>query len=155
MYFFLYLAKIKDMDHVNVINILLVEDDTVDVMDARRTLDRMGILYKMQVAKNGEEALHHLRQTRERGLDKPDIILLDLNMPKMNGLELLAHMRQMDEVKDTKVFIITTSEEKEDKEMTQKLGVSGYIVKPLKFNNPSSIDSFNLMIDLLNIKNKT
>jgi CheY-like chemotaxis protein len=143
------------MDHVNVINILLVEDDTVDVMDARRTLDRMDILYKMQVAKNGEEALQYLHQAKANGLDKPDIILLDLNMPKMNGLEFLTNVRQIDELKDTKVFIITTSEEREDKEMTQKLGVSGYIVKPLKFNNPSSIDSFNLMIDLLNIKNKT
>jgi CheY-like chemotaxis protein len=76
-------------------------------------------------------------------------------MPKMNGIELLTAIRRMDEWKDIKVFIITTSEEREDKEVTQKLGVSGYIVKPLKFNNPSSIDSFNLMIDLLNIKNKT
>lgn len=143
------------MDHVNVINILLVEDDTVDVMDARRTLDRMDILYKMQLAKNGEEALAYLNQTIRNGMDKPDIILLDLNMPKMNGIEFLTNVRQMEEFKDTKVFIITTSEEKEDKELTQKLGVSGYIVKPLKFNNPSSIDSFNLMIDLLNIKNKT
>lgn len=143
------------MDHVNVINLLLVEDDTLDVMDARRTLDRMGILYKMLVAKNGEEALEHLNQIKRDGADKPDIILLDLNMPKMNGIELLTNIRQREELKDTKVFIITTSEEKEDKEMTQKLGVSGYIVKPLKFNNPSSIDSFNLMIDLLNIKNKS
>jgi CheY-like chemotaxis protein len=75
-------------------------------------------------------------------------------MPKMNGVEFLTAIRQSDKWKETKVFIITTSEEKEDKEATKKLGVSGYIVKPLKFNNPSSIDSFNLMIDLLNIKNK-
>jgi len=143
------------MDHVNVINILLVEDDTLDVMDARRTLDRMDILYKMQVAKNGEEALEYLNESKKTGVDKPDIILLDINMPKMNGIEFLSNVRQMDEWKDTKVFIITTSEEREDKELTQKLGVSGYIVKPLKFNNPSSIDSFNLMIDLLNIKNKS
>jgi CheY-like chemotaxis protein len=143
------------MDNVNVINILLVEDDTLDVMDARRTLDRMDILYKMHVAKNGEEALDYLKHLSREGLDKPDIILLDLNMPKMNGMELLAKIREKEEWRDTKVFIITTSEEKEDKELTQRLGVSGYIVKPLKFNNPSSIDSFNLMIDLLNIKNKT
>jgi CheY-like chemotaxis protein len=143
------------MDNVNVINILLVEDDTLDVMDARRTLDRMDILYKMHVAKNGEEALEYLIDVSRRGLDTPDIILLDLNMPKMNGIEVLAKIREKEEWRDTKVFIITTSEEKEDKELTQKLGVSGYIVKPLKFNNPSSIDSFNLMIDLLNIKNKT
>jgi CheY-like chemotaxis protein len=142
------------MDKVNVINILLVEDDTLDVMDARRTLSRMDILYKMHVSKNGEEALAYLREVSGSGAPRPDIILLDLNMPKMNGVELLTHIRQLPEWKDTKVFIITTSEEKEDKELTQRLGVSGYIVKPLKFNNPSSIDSFNLMIDLLNIKNK-
>jgi CheY-like chemotaxis protein len=144
-----------DMDNVKVINILLVEDDTLDVMDARRTLDRMDILYKMNVAKNGEEALRYLREISQSGGIKPDIVLLDLNMPKMNGIELLTNIRRMHDLKDTKVFIITTSEEREDKEITQELGVSGYIVKPLKFNNPSSIDSFNLMIDLLNIKNKT
>ena len=142
------------MDKVNVINILLVEDDTLDVMDARRTLSRMDILFKIHVVKNGEEALAYLREVSQRGAERPDIILLDLNMPKMNGIELLTAIRGMEQWKDIKVFIITTSEEREDKELTQKLGVSGYIVKPLKFNNPSSIDSFNLMIDLLNIKNK-
>lgn len=142
------------MDKVNVINILLVEDDTLDVMDARRTLDRMDILYKMQVARNGEEGLALLREVSLTGSDKPDIVLLDLNMPKMNGIEMLTQMRKMDDWKETKVFVITTSEEREDKEIAQKLGISGYIVKPMKFNNPSSIDSFNLMIDLLNIKNK-
>lgn len=138
---------------MNVINILLVEDDTLDVMDARRTLDRMDILYKMQVARNGEEGLAMLREIQSGGGEKPHIILLDLNMPKMNGMEMLTQMRRMEEWKETKVFVITTSEEREDKEMARKLGVSGYIVKPMKFNNPSSIDSFNLMIDLLNIKN--
>ena len=142
------------MDKVNVINILLVEDDTLDVMDARRTLDRMNILYKMQVARNGEEGLALLREVSSTGGERPDIILLDLNMPKMNGIEMLTQMRKMEEWKDIKVFIITTSDEREDKERARKLGVSGYIVKPMKFNNPSSIDSFNLMIDLLNIKNK-
>lgn len=142
------------MDKVNVINILLAEDDTLDVMDARRTLSRMDILYKMHVAKNGEDALAYLRDISANGGERPDIILLDLNMPKMNGIELLTHIRQMEDWKDTKVFVITTSDEREDKDITRKLGVSGYIVKPMKFNNPSSIDSFNLMIDLLNIKNK-
>jgi CheY-like chemotaxis protein len=142
------------MDKVNVINILLIEDDTLDVMDARRTLDRMDILYKMHVAKNGEEGLEYLKGLDQAQADTPDIILLDLNMPKMNGTEFLSILRQKQKWRDIKVFVITTSDEKEDRETTQKLGVSGYIVKPLKFNNPSSIDSFNLMIDLLNIKNK-
>ena len=143
------------MDNVNVINILLVEDDTLDVMDARRTLDRMDIIYKIRVAKNGEEALEYLSEVKQSGADKPDIILLDVNMPKMDGIELLTNLRVIDDWKDTKVFVITTSEEREDRELTEKLGVSGYIVKPLKFNNSSSMDSLNLMIDLLNIKNKT
>src|SRR5690606_2673663 len=143
------------MDKVNVIKILLVEDDTLDVMDARRTLDRMDILYKMHVARNGEEGLSYLDEVADVETERPDIILLDLNMPKMNGVEFLTKLRQNETWRDVKVFVITTSDQKEDKEFTKRLGVSGYIVKPLKFNNPSSIDSFNLMIDLLNIKNKS
>lgn len=137
-----------------VINILLVEDDTVDVMDAQRTLDRIGLYYKMQVAKNGEEAFEWLKSLGDNTKALPDVILLDLNMPKMNGLEFLQVLRKSPAWRSIKVFIITTSEEREDREITNKLGVSGYIVKPLKFNNPSSIDSFNLMIDLMNIKNR-
>ena len=137
-----------------VINILLVEDDTVDVRDTQRTLDKMSILYKMEVAKNGEDALALLKDVQQGKGVAPDIILLDLNMPKMNGVEFLQIIRKSDHWKDMKIFVITTSEEKEDREATRKLGVSGYIVKPMKFNNPSSMDSFNLMIDLMNIKNK-
>lgn len=138
-----------------VIKILLVEDDTLDVMDAKRTLDKMGILHIMHVAKNGEEAIQHLQKIESENSDaRPDVILLDLNMPKMNGIEFLTTLRKSHVWKNIKVFVLTTSEEKEDKEQTKKLGVSGYIVKPLKLNNPSSIDSFNLMIDLLNIKNR-
>jgi CheY-like chemotaxis protein len=138
-----------------VINLLLVEDDTLDVMDAKRTLDKMGVLHIMHVAKNGEEALQHLQKIDKESPElRPDVILLDLNMPKMNGLEFLTKLRSTPEWKNIKVFVLTTSEEKEDKAETKKLGVSGYIVKPLKLNNPSSIDSFNLMIDLLNIKNR-
>ncbi|MEO5601674.1 MAG: response regulator [Cyclobacteriaceae bacterium] len=143
------------MDNINVINILLVEDDTLDVIDARRTLDRMGVLYKMQVAKNGEDALALLKEVEQSLIERPDIILLDINMPRMSGIEFLSLIRQMEVWKDIKVFVITTSEEKADKAVTRQLGISGYIVKPLKFSNPSSIDSFNLMIDLLNIKSKT
>lgn len=138
-----------------VINILMVEDDSLDVRDAQRTLDRMNVLYKMHVSRNGEEALEYLRAGLSNpSYARPDIILLDLNMPKMNGAEFLSMIRDDAQLRDLKVFVITTSEEKEDREKVKDLGVSGYIVKPLKFNNPSSIDSFNLMIDLMNIKNR-
>jgi CheY-like chemotaxis protein len=138
-----------------VINILMIEDDSLDVRDAQRTLDKMNVLYKMHVSRNGEEALQYLRDGASNpSYMRPDIVLLDLNMPKMNGAEFLNVIRSNDQWKDLKVFVITTSDEKEDRQRVKGLGVSGYIVKPLKFNNPSSIDSFNLMIDIMNIKNR-
>lgn len=138
-----------------VVNILLVEDDQLDILDIKRTMDKMNILHRMQVARNGEEALAYLNdEVLQKNLTAPDVVLLDINMPKMNGLEFLSTIRKNEQWKDLKVFIVTTSEEKVDKEAAAGLGVSGYIVKPLKFNNPSSMDAFHLMIDLMNIKNR-
>ena len=133
-----------------VINILLVEDDNLDVIDMQRTLVKMNILHKVAVARNGEEAVDYLKNCDPH--DRPDVILLDINMPKMNGIEFLTYLRKREEWKDLKVFIVTTSDERIDREATKKIGISGYIVKPLKLNNPSSMDSFNLMIDLMNMK---
>lgn len=136
----------------NVINILLVEDDNLDAMDLQRTLDRMGILYRMKIAKNGEEAFRLLGdEDHEVFSGRPHIILLDLNMPRMNGLEFLQTLRSHDAWKDIKVFVLTTSDESEDKRAARGLGISGYIIKPLKLNNPGSMDAFNLMIDLMNM----
>ena len=135
-----------------VIHILLVEDDNLDVIDLKRTLDRMGILYRMKIAKNGEEALVMLENDDPQLFSgKPDILLLDLNMPRMNGIEFLQTMRGNDAWKDIKVFVLTTSDESDDKKATRSLGISGYIIKPLKLNNPGSLDAFNLMIDLMNM----
>jgi CheY-like chemotaxis protein len=133
-----------------VINILLVEDDKLDVIDMQRTLAKMNILHKASIARNGEEAIEFLNNVDHA--DRPDVVLLDINMPKMNGIEFLTNIRRREEWKELKVFIVTTSDERIDREAAKKLGVSGYIVKPLKLNNPSSIDSFNLMIDLMNMK---
>ena len=138
----------------SVINILLVEDDNLDAMDLKRSLDRMGILYRMKIAKNGEEALRLLtEEDAEQAVftGRPHIILLDLNMPRMNGLEFLQMLRSHEVWRDMKVFVLTTSDESEDKRAARHLGVSGYIIKPLKLNNPGSMDAFNLMIDLMNM----
>jgi CheY-like chemotaxis protein len=132
-----------------LINILLVEDDQLDAIDIRRSLDKMKIFYQLHIAKNGEEALDMLNSNQ--GLH-PDVALVDINMPKMNGLEFLSALRKDDKWKDLKSFIITTSDEKIDRETAKQLGVSGYIIKPLKLNNASSLDAFNLMIDLMNMK---
>lgn len=133
-----------------VVNILLVEDDHLDILDIQRTLDKFNIIHKLQIAKNGEEAIQLLNSKAPN--EKPDIVLIDINMPKMNGLEFLTLIRSTNQWKDLKCFMLTTSEDQLDKKVAHELGISGYIIKPLKLNNPSSIDSFNLMIDLMNIK---
>ncbi|HVK96511.1 MAG TPA: response regulator [Flavisolibacter sp.] len=138
---------------MRVIKILLVEDDHLDIMDLKRTLDKMSLQYTLEVAKNGEEAIGLLSHKTESAEQLPDVVLIDINMPKMNGLEFLSVVRNSESWKHLKCFIITTSEEKVDKNAAKELGVSGYIIKPLKLNNPSSIDSLNLFVDLVNMKN--
>ncbi|HEY8970406.1 MAG TPA: response regulator [Puia sp.] len=130
------------------INILLVEDDPLDIIDISRQLDKQHIIYQLQTGHNGEEALRLLEESAEL----PDIVLIDINMPKMNGLELLQTIRQREEWKSLNCFIITSSDEKIDRRAASLLGASGYITKPLKLNSPASMDAFNLMIDLINLK---
>ena len=135
-----------------VVNILLIEDDILDAMDLQRTLDRMRILYKMKIAKNGEEGLALLGQADNPLFsEKPDLILLDMNMPRMNGIEFLQILRGREAWKNIKVFVLTTSDQSEDEKIMRSLGISGYIIKPLKMSNTGSIDAFNLMIDLMNM----
>jgi len=133
---------------MKAINILLVEDDQLDIIDITRQLDKQHIIYQLHTAHNGEEAIRIL----EEGTELPDIVLIDINMPKMNGLELLHAIRRHEEWKSMKCFIVTTSDEKVDRRAAGTLGVSGYIIKPLKLNSPASMDAFNLMIDLINLK---
>ena len=136
-----------------IISILLVEDDQLDVIDFKRSLNKLGISYRMIIAKNGEEAIDVLKGVHTETFDSlPDIVLIDINMPRMNGLELLSAIRNTEAWKHLKCFILTTSDEKLDKATAQELGISGYIIKPFKINNPASMDSFNLMIDLINMK---
>jgi CheY-like chemotaxis protein len=137
-----------------VVNLLLVEDDSLDIINVERALKKMNINHKLFVARNGFEALAQLKgEGAEKIVPLPSIIMLDINMPKMDGFEFLQVIRNDDELKNIKVFITTTSGQSVDKDNAKKLGVSGYITKPLNYNNvSSSIDSFNLFIDLLNLK---
>lgn len=115
--------------------ILLVEDDELDIISVRRSLKKLDIDYELQVAFNGREALDLLKQS-DPPL-RPDVILLDLNMPKMNGIEFLRALRADEQLKDNKVFIMTTSNEEKDRTVTGQLGVSGYIIKPLNYDENS------------------
>lgn len=135
------------------INIMLIEDDALDQIEVQRILDKKSIHYRIKIASNGEAALAMLRETDSpiyNGL--PDLILLDLNMPMMNGFEFLEALRKEKKFKNIKIFVLTTSDEKEDKLAAEQFGVSGFITKPLKLESPSSLDAFNLMIDLMNLQ---
>ena len=137
---------------MNPIQILLVEDDEVVVMDISRSLEKAKIIHNISVAPNGEQAIQFLTKCANEGKQFPDIVLIDINMPKMNGLELLEAIRGNELWKHLKCFIITTSDHKADRSAARKLDVTGYIIKPLKLNSPATMDTFNLMIDLLNFK---
>jgi CheY-like chemotaxis protein len=133
-----------------LINILLVEDDTLDQIEVKRTLEKKGILHQLTIARNGEEALSILSSDSLAG--KPDIILLDLDMPKMNGYEFMTRLKGNRDWKDIKIFILTTSDDREEKNAALNFGISGFITKPLKLESPSSIDAINLMIDMMNLQ---
>jgi CheY-like chemotaxis protein len=128
--------------------ILLVEDDYLDVESVKRALKKLKIDYTLHIAHNGEDAITLL--TSETKKIVPDVILLDINMPKMNGLEFLGIIKNYYSLKAIKIFIITTSSEEYDKIATQNLGVTGYILKPLSFKDGTSADTLKLMEELLN-----
>jgi CheY-like chemotaxis protein len=114
-----------------VLNILLVEDDEVDVMNVQRAFKRNNISNPLWVASNGLEALDILRSgqvPKERRL-----ILLDLNMPKMNGIEFLRALRADPELAAASVVVLTTSNDDRDKVNAYNLNVAGYLLKPVTF----------------------
>nr|WP_299756180.1 response regulator [uncultured Pontibacter sp.] len=145
------------MSEKEIVNILLVEDDYLDTMNVERELKKIGITHPIFEARNGKEALNMLRgQEAPKISPSPSVILLDINMPKMNGLEFLTELRRDPEFSHIPVFIMTTSNEESDRMAAQRLNVSGYIVKPLSFDSfersDSSLDSFSLFLDLIKLK---
>ncbi len=110
--------------------ILLVEDDKVDVMTVRRALNDIRVTNPMVNLENGEEALKYLRDPAS---EKPCIILLDLNMPIMNGIEFLQVVKHDAPLKRSPVVVLTTSEEQQDKVNSFDLGVAGYMTKPVDY----------------------
>jgi CheY-like chemotaxis protein len=117
------------------ISILLVEDDDVEVMNVQRALQRMGLKAPLYTAQDGVEALELLRGSRRCELTIfPRIILLDLNLPRMNGIELLRELRTDPELRHLVVVVLTTSDDDRDVADAFALNVAGYVVKPPTFD---------------------
>lgn len=110
--------------------ILLVEDDQVDVMTVQRSFKKLGVLNELVVVSDGEQALDYLRNP-VKGL--PSIILLDINMPKMNGHECLKHLKEHPVFRNIPVMMLTSSKERQDVDKCFDLGISGYILKPVDY----------------------
>lgn len=110
--------------------ILLVEDDKVDTMTVIRALKEIHVTNPLVHLENGEEAVNYLR---EPASEKPCIILLDLNMPIMNGIEFLQVVKNDAQLKCIPVVVLTTSEEQQDKVNSFNMGVAGYMAKPVDY----------------------
>ncbi|HIB38126.1 response regulator [Mesonia sp.] len=115
----------------NKLKILLIEDDMIEVMKLNRTISSTELSHEVIEAKNGEEALTFLRSDKAL----PDIILLDLNMPKMNGIEFLNVLKNDEVLKYLPTIILTTSANQKDILACYKSGIAGYIIKPLKYED--------------------
>jgi len=121
------------MTSAKPLHILLVEDDQIDQMNVRRAFERNKIMNPLYIAENGVEALEMLRDGRVPGERR--LILLDLNMPKMNGIEFLKHLREDPQLSHTPVVVLTTSNDEQDKVNAYDFNVAGYLLKPVTFTN--------------------
>lgn len=124
----------------NKLTILLIEDDQIEVMKFNRILTKMESKHNVIEANNGEEALDFLFKKETL----PSIILLDLNMPKVNGIEFLKVLKNDDVLKYIPTIVLTTSNNHKDILECYKIGIAGYMVKPLKYE-----DYKNKLIKLL------
>ena len=133
-------------------SVLLIEDDIFDTMTAEKSFAKFNVPHELRTAFNGEEALDLLlgRNGTEPLRPLPEVILLDLNMPRMNGPEFLGALRSHPELAHIPVFITTTSGMEDDRAGAEDMDVSGYIIKPLDFETGTDLaDSLSLLEKLL------
>jgi two-component system response regulator len=116
---------------VRTLRVLLIEDDEDHVFLIRRALaDLTGVAVAVEVAADGEQALERLARARFEAGGLPQLVLLDLKMPRMGGLEVLGHLRADDSTRDLPVVVLTSSEHREDREEALRLGATWFVCKP-------------------------
>ena len=123
--------KFNSLTMNKLLNILFIEDDLIEVMKFNRVLKALDLNHRLVEANNGEEALAILREKEII----PDIILLDLNMPKLNGIGFLKILKNDDYLKQIPTIIFTTSNNHRDIIECYKIGIAGYVLKPLKYED--------------------
>lgn len=141
----------------NSINFMLVDDDEIDIKDIQRTFKKNKINNPVHIATNGVDALNKLLGLNGEKKIKPTpkIIILDINMPKMNGIEFMKNIRTNKKLKSLLVFILTTSNSEKDKIDAYNLNAAGYIVKPFQVSEfMEMISSLHHYWNLLEFPNK-
>ncbi|MFI2741304.1 response regulator [Zhouia sp. PK063] len=113
------------------LKILLIEDDEIEIMKLNRVISTLGFKHQLTRAANGEEAIECLKSPDTL----PDIILLDLNMPKISGIEFLNILKNNSTLKYIPTVVLTTSSNYKDLMECYKIGIAGYIIKPLKYED--------------------
>ena len=140
------------MENSKKLSILLIEDDKIDVITIKRAFKELKITNPLNVCENGLEGLEYLQNSVN---DRPRIILLDLNMPKMNGIEFLQERQKDKFIKLIPVVVLTTSKAEQDKVESFNLGVAGYMIKPVDYLQfVDVIKTINLYWTLSELPNK-
>ncbi len=114
-----------------MLNILLIEDDAIELMKFKRVLNKLELNHKITEAENGKIALDILNAKEII----PNIIILDLNMPKLNGIEFLEILKNDEQLRNIPAIVLTTSNNYRDVLECYKIGIAGYILKPLKYDD--------------------
>ena len=114
-----------------ILDVLLIEDNMIEIMKMNRTISLLELKHNITEAKTAEEALVILETKK----NLPDLILLDLNMPKINGIEFLSILKKDEDLRHIPTVILTTSDNQKDIHECYRIGVSGYMLKPLKYDD--------------------
>ena len=116
---------------MKMLNILLIEDDAIELMKFKRVLNKLELNHKITEAENGKIALDILNAKEII----PNIIILDLNMPKLNGIEFLEILKNDEQLRNIPAIVLTTSNNYRDVLECYKIGIAGYVLKPLKYDD--------------------
>ena len=125
-----------DPAQLRVVDVLLVEDDPGDVLMTREAFEASRMPSTLHVVGDGEQAMHFLRRTNDfTGAPRPSLILLDLNMPRIDGREALARIKSDPQLKNIPILIFTTSREERDIVLSKQAGASSFLSKPEGFQD--------------------
>lgn len=115
--------------------ITLVEDNPSDVFLLRRALEEHGVSYTLQVVRDGEQALTYLNKLQHGDESAPDLLILDLNLPRHDGIEVLAGCRKSNSLQAVPIIVLTSSDSPKERERAEQLGVTDYVRKPIMLDD--------------------